>query len=443
MSAPASKELGATENPKELVPGKPRHVDNAAEAFSDESARITRIGSRVRSIRVDGWSGGTGQPAWEANFNDELKKWSAYTDLLDAAASALTTYSGALTKAQDDAQDAIDAYEEGQRLTRRAVLAHNEAVAAYNDSVCAPVPAQSPFGTATPTIRPARPGPFVDPGEAKREEAQEILAGARKDLDEAGEKALLALGKLEGAKTQGSRDTFGADGSVEGPSFSWDWWERTFGKDPADGHGPSTGDEKGSPFKISLGKAEGEAYVGRAEGSWEDYWGPVKVGADGSVTGLGVDGSAEASVDGDGLRVNADGTVTVVGGEGSVSAEYGYAEGSVSGDFLVGGKAEGEVSVGKEGFHGGGELFAGGKVGGTAEGDIGGIGGSATAEGWAGAGISADVDLGWDDGKLTVGGSGGVAWGLGGKLGAEVTLDFPEIWETGGGIIDGLGSLLR
>jgi hypothetical protein len=65
-----------------------------------------------------------------------------------------------------------------------------------------------------------------------------------------------------------------------------------------------------------------------------------------------------------------------------------------------------------------------------------------TAEGWAGAGIAGDVDFGFKDGTLTLGGSGGIAWGIGGKVGGEITLDFPEMWETGGDIVDGIGSLL-
>ena len=72
----------------------------------------------------------------------------------------------------------------------------------------------------------------------------------------------------------------------------------------------------------------------------------------------------------------------------------------------------------------------------------GGIGGEATAEGWAGAGVSGDVDFGYREGKFTVGGSGGIALGLGGKLGAEVTIDVGGVIDTGGDIIDGIGVFL-
>lgn len=63
-------------------------------------------------------------------------------------------------------------------------------------------------------------------------------------------------------------------------------------------------------------------------------------------------------------------------------------------------------------------------------------------EGWAGAGIAGDLDLGYRDGKIEIGGSGGVAWGLGGKISGSITIDPGEVVETGGDIIDAIGDLL-
>lgn len=442
MTAPASLQLGETTDPTKLVPGNRSHVDANADALSDESTRISGIFADVTAVRIPGWTGGLGQPAWEANFVDEQKKWTAYTSLLDAAGNALRTYAAALGAAQGKAQDAIDKYAAGEAATTQAVHAYNAAVAAYNDSICAPTVGQSPFGTVVPQMRPAPPGPFVDPGVSMRAEAQEILDEARQDLDDAAEAAVRALGGLDGSKTKGTSDWWGADGKVEGPEFTWSGWDKVFGKDPSDGRDGRYSDKHEDDFRLTLGSAEGAAWVYRATGEWEDYLGPVKMNADGSFTLLGADGSAEATIDGDGVRINADGTVTILGGEGSVHGEYGYVEGALKGDFLVGANGDGHLVVDNSGAHAGGELFAGGKVSGTAEGDVSGVGGSATAEGWAGAGIAGDVDYGFHDGTLTVGGSGGVAWGLGGKVGGEITLDFPEMWETGGDIVDGIGRLL-
>lgn len=440
MTAPESKQLGETRDPKQLVPGEPAHVEANVTALADEHRSIGDTYDEVRAVSVPGWTGLTAW-AYEAAFEAELEKWKAYLALLEKARSTLSTYAAALRTAQAGAQSAIVRWEEGEQATADAVATYNAAVDSYNASLCAPTPAPSPFGgPPVPTIRQAPPGPFVDPGEPIREEAQQILDDARQGLEEAAQTALVALGGLEGAKTEGSASGPGAEGSAEGPSFSWDFWEETFGNDPGDGADGEQGDHHdGGPFKISLGSVEGAAWVARVEGSWEDYWGPVKVNADGSVTFLAADGKAEATIDASGVRINAEGRATLLSAEGGVGAEYGYAETRLSGDAFAGLSGDGHVIGDPSGLHAGGELFAGGRAGGTLEGDLGGIGGGVTAEGWAGAGISGQADVGWDDGTLTVGGSGGVAWGLGGKIGGEVTLDFPEMWETGGDIIEGIG----
>ena len=183
------------------------------------------------------------------------------------------------------------------------MTAYNDAVKRYNAASAAP---SSPFGQ--PQLRPGPPGPFHDPGQAMRDEAEQILEDARKALDEAGQQALEALGVLEGGKTEGSDDTFGASGEVHGPKFSWKFWEDTFGNEKPG--------EKKSPFELSLGSAEGEAHVYKAEGKWEDYYGDFHVNADGSVTILGADGSAEATINKDGVKINADGTLAIATGRG-------------------------------------------------------------------------------------------------------------------------------
>jgi len=429
VTAPSSMQLGETKDPKKLIPGEVGHVRANVTELDDENSRITGMHQSFAGISTPGWSGGLALTAYETKRGAELKTWSAFEDLLEAASSALATYAGALSTAQSGAQDAIDKWEEGERATDAAVTTYNDAVKRYNAASAAP---SSPFGQ--PQLRPGPPGPFHDPGQAMRDEAERILEEARKALDEAGHQALEALGVLEGGKTEGSDDWFGASGEVHGPKFSWKFWEDTFGNEkPGD---------KTSPFELSLGSAEGEAHVYKAEGKWEDYYGDFHVNADGSVTILGADGSAEATINKDGVKINADGTLAIAHAEGELHGEYGIAEGGIKGEALLGATGEGHLEAGKTGVHAGGELFAGGKISGTVEGDVGGVGGEATAEGWAGAGIQGDADIGFKDGKFTIGGHGGAALGLGGKVGGEVTLDFPKMWETGGDIVESLGDLL-
>jgi hypothetical protein len=294
-----------------------------------------------------------------------------------------------------------------------------------------------------PSVGPAQPGPFEDPGQALRDEAEQILADARTALDSAGATAVKELGGLEGSKTEGSTSTFEADGSVEGPSIDWGNWSDTFGKDPTkgpDGKYDNGGSE--SPFKINLGKVEGDAHVWGAEGSWEDYWGGAKVNAEGKVTVLGAEGSATAHIGDDGLVIGADGKLTIVGAEGSVGADWEHASVGANGAVFGGASAEGELLVGPTGAHATGELFAGAKVEGALEGEVGGVGGQVEAEGWAGVGIGGDIDFGFKDGKFEIGGSGGAALGLGGKIGGHITIDPGQIIDSGGALIDGIGGLL-
>ena len=108
--------------------------------------------------------------------------------------------------------------------------------------------------------------------------------------------------------------------------------------------------------------------------------------------------------------------------EGTAGGEYGYLSGEVSASASAEARAEGDVTLGPTGVHAGGELFAGARAEIGAQGDIGGIGGEASVEGWAGAGIAGDLDLGYRDGKIEIGGSGGVAWGL------DDVEDSEDIW---------------
>lgn len=434
MTAPPHKELGETKDKTELVPGNVEHIDANVTALKNESKRITTGLDAVKKVRTEGWVGGTAA-TWEDAQDREVEKWKAYKKLLDLGATALDTYAEALGSAQTKAQEAILKWEEGEKATETARTEYNAAVTAYNNSICAPIPFTSPLQQPPHVVRPAHPGEFVDPGQALRDRAEEILADAREKVAEAGDKALVELGNLDGAKKEGDVDVLGAEGNLEGPTFSWDAWEDTFGNGAGDG--VSDKDKlPDSPFKISLGSADGSAWVFKADGSVEDYWGDVKVHTDGSVTALGADGKAELLIDKNGLAGTLSGTLTVIGAEGEAGFAYGIVDGKVKAEASIEASAEGTVNVGKHGAHVSGEAFAGGKVSGTVEGDVGGVGGSGTAEGWAGIGAAYEGELGLKDGKLTIGGSGGLAVGLGGKVKLEVTLDFPEIAETSGEAVD-------
>lgn len=272
MSLPAGAALGTTSDPKALIKGEPSQVRTNVTALADEATRVKGLAGDVDAITVAGWAGGYGEPAYATKRSAEQEKWKAYVDVLTKASASLSTYAGALTTAQSKAADAIAKWQEGEDATAKATTEYNAAVDAYNDyvnrQVCVP---SYGGGPVTPSIGPARPGPFVDPGEKLREEAQQILDDARTALDEAGLVALKELGGLPGAKVEGSSGPGGST-EVNGPSINWGDWEDTFGKDPSKGKdGKYEHGLPESPFAINFGDVSAEAHLWGAEGSVEDY----------------------------------------------------------------------------------------------------------------------------------------------------------------------------
>jgi hypothetical protein len=426
-------ELGQTDDKTQLVPGRVSAVRANVDNLADEATRIQGKLQTFRGVRVPHWQGGT-SGVFRLRVSEETKKWEAYLGLLNQATGALSTYADALGTAQDKAQDAIDKWNEGERVTAAAVTEYNAAVARYNTSLLQP--AGSPFA---PLQSVPHPGAFHDPGEALRQEAQRILDDAREQLDSAGSTALDALGAPEQAggsrnSSDGDVDVFGADGDLEGPEFSWTGWEHVFGS-------RSLEDTGESPFEITLGTAEGEIYVFNAEGEFTNYYGNVKVNGDGSVTVLGADGSAEATIDKEGVRVGADGRVTILGAEGTIHGELGPAEAELHGEAFVGAEGGGGITLGSNGVHADGELFAGARARAEAAVDVGGIGAEGAVEGQAGIGVSAGGGVEVEDGKITIEAEFGAALGLGGKVEGGITVDPGEVYESGQDAVEWVGGL--
>ena len=425
MTLAAAKQLGQTEDPKELVRGSAGSVRGTAADLSSLRTAVDGAYQDFKRGTVPGWEGLAGVQ-YAATHSAELKRWELYLKLLATAVSSLETYAGQIEAAQEKAAEALRKWNEGEAKRKAAEAAYERDRQAWNDAVRDRVPADQ---------MPPHPGYApTDPGAALRAEAQEILDGAREDLDAAGATACAEMGKEDGSRTSTEGDWFGAEGGAKGPSLSWDGFSKDAGTNPS-----STPGRNWEDLAISFGDVHGEAWVYRGKGSWEDYWGDVRMNADGTFKFLHAGGSASGGVDADGLRLNADGTLTVVGAEGEVGGEYGYAEGKLSGQGAIEATANGKALLGANGAHASGELFAGARAGAAVEGDVGGVGGKVGVEGWAGAGIGGDVNFGYESGKFTIGGSGGVAWGLGGKVSGEITLDFPKMYETGKDIVEGIG----
>lgn len=437
MSAPPSLELGQTQDPALLIPGNPSVVRENVTNISTTQQLVSTASDDVAAVTdADAVASGMTSIFYGLDRASQITRYEGLDKVLGTAYNALNTYAGALAAAQGIAQDAITRWNEGEQATATAKTAHEEAAHAYEESLTKLlIPSFGPTHVPIPTARPGPPGLFIDPGETIRKDAQEMLAHGRDGLRKAASAALKTLGAPQKAdeeknSSSGDIDWLGADGSMEGPSISWDFWEKKFGtKD--DG-------EEDSPFKITLGKIEGGVYVFNAKGEFENYYGDVKVNGDGSVTVLGADGSAEATINKDGVKVHADGTIEIVKAEGNITGSLGPAELGLHGEALVGATAEADITIGKDGVHGGGELFAGGKLSGELSGDVYGAGGELRGELQYGIGASADLDVGVKDGKITIGGDLGLAFGPGGKLGGGVSLDVPEIYGHGKDVVDAI-----
>lgn len=118
----------------------------------------------------------------------------------------------------------------------------------------------------------------------------------------------------------------------------------------------------------------------------------------------------------------ADASASQSGRVGNVEIEN-YAQG----ETFVGSEAGVEAGVSNNGVGLGCSAFTGGRAAGKVGTHIGPAGVGATGEAWSGLGAEAGVNVTMKDGKLKLGGELGAALGVGGKLGAEITIDTKPI----------------
>ncbi|MDF3143014.1 MULTISPECIES: putative T7SS-secreted protein [unclassified Streptomyces] len=178
----AERQLGESEDPKELVHGSPAALEARARHLRDFSRAFENVGQGMRSLDGDGWQGQAAD-AFREKFDMHPKQWLTAADACEAAAKALEAYADTVRWAQGQAQLAIDAYRNAQEISRQAVDAHNAQVTAYNQAAEQYNAAAS--AGRNPGRKPTEPGAFTDPGVARRQEAEEILAEARRQRTDA------------------------------------------------------------------------------------------------------------------------------------------------------------------------------------------------------------------------------------------------------------------
>lgn len=411
--------LGSTSDPKALVPGDPDAVRAEAELVRTLATELEDAADDLDGVRVPSWSGAAADAFWDV-MSEQPRSWRVTVDALGEAATAVTEFADVLAAAQSSAADAIDRWAEGLRATTEATTAYNARVATYNGAL------RTWMASGTGR-QPTAPAPFSDPGATDRTEAQAILDQARDAVRDAGDDAASALGRIvisdrAVVSTHSGTETGVFEGDVSGTLLKID---------------PETGERK-----IGLVTADGSYKWFTAGAGTEARYGSWFAKADAEFVAGGLEGKASAGVKDGTLRLDASATGTIVGGSASASAggEYGHVGADV--EAFVGGYAEAAVVIGAEGINGRAGAFAGAKVEGSVEAEVAGVGAKATAEGWAGWGVEANFGVTQgDDGTWSVGAKAGAAFGLGGSVGFEVTIDPGAVGDALSDAGDWLGSL--
>ncbi|WP_051386370.1 putative T7SS-secreted protein [Actinokineospora inagensis] len=169
-------ELGQTNDPAVLIPGNPDSLTLSVDLLMSYGDMLGEAGAGLARIdTADGWSGPAADGFRQA-FEGQPGKWTEAGDCFHSAATAVDHYVATLIWAQGQAAEAIREWDQGQAATNQARADHDRAVRQAQSQAAA-------TGSVLSDV------PFVDPGEARRQTAREMLGHARQQLAEAGNTA--------------------------------------------------------------------------------------------------------------------------------------------------------------------------------------------------------------------------------------------------------------
>ncbi|MGY5129487.1 putative T7SS-secreted protein [Streptomyces nigrescens] len=186
----AERQLGESDDPKELIHGDVAKINESAAHLKDFYAAFERVGQGIRKLDAGSWKGKAAD-SFHEKFDVHPKQWMRTADACEAAWKALDSYADTVSWAQKKAQAAIDAWRAAEKKTMKAFKAYSHAVDAYNAKADAYNAARDKGSDPGP--KPDKPGDFHDPADQDREAAQDILKNARTQRNEAAEKAQHAL----------------------------------------------------------------------------------------------------------------------------------------------------------------------------------------------------------------------------------------------------------
>ncbi|MEV7066334.1 putative T7SS-secreted protein [Streptomyces collinus] len=184
-------DLGQTEDKTKLIYGSPSKVTATADKLRAFQTAFDDAGDGLKGLDSSRLKGETAQ-ALRTAVSTQPPKWYAAADACAKALGALDAFAGTITWAQAQAQTAIEKWKEGVKASEDAADAHRKKVDDFNSAV-ERYNAQ-PADKRDPASLPPRPAAtFEDPGKKLMQEAQDILAEARKQRNSAAETARTAV----------------------------------------------------------------------------------------------------------------------------------------------------------------------------------------------------------------------------------------------------------
>lgn len=183
-------DLGQSEDKTRLVYGSPSKLRSTASHLKDLQKAFDSVGKGLGGLDSSALKGQAAD-AFRATVKIEPPKWFQAADACEKAAGALESFAGTVEWAQGQAQTAIDKWKAGTKASEDALDAHKASVGAYNKA--ADQYNAKPADQRDPSSLPPKPGEFSDPGKARMEEAQELLAEARKQRNTAADIARTAV----------------------------------------------------------------------------------------------------------------------------------------------------------------------------------------------------------------------------------------------------------
>ncbi|WP_329157493.1 DUF6531 domain-containing protein [Streptomyces anulatus] len=183
-------DLGQTEDKTKLIYGSPSEIRSTATHLRKLQGSFDKVGGGLKGVDSSALKGQAAD-AFRDSVSIEPPKWFKAADAFEKAAGALDSFAGTVEWAQGQAQTAIDKWKAGTKASEDARDAYNEKTTTYNKAV--DVYNAKPSDQRDPSSLPPKPGTFSDPGTGRMEEAQSLLAEARKQRNTAADIARKAV----------------------------------------------------------------------------------------------------------------------------------------------------------------------------------------------------------------------------------------------------------